>query len=161
MPALFAAEGGYQVFSLKGGEWAVLLLSVAAALLAILVGFYLMKKVLDEDEGTPKMKEIAHAIQEGAWAYLKRQFKTIAVILVPLAVIVFVTSVAVKKPDGSVDIVNTSNAATPLTTADKALLTIDLWEHAYYIDYRNLRPKFVETFLASLANWDFAAKNFG
>ena len=67
----------------------------------------------------------------------------------------------VKKPDGSVDIVNTSNAATPLTTADKALLTIDLWEHAYYIDYRNARPKFVETFLASLANWDFAARNFG
>ncbi|HMM55842.1 MAG TPA: Fe-Mn family superoxide dismutase, partial [Candidatus Desulfobacillus sp.] len=66
----------------------------------------------------------------------------------------------VKKPDGSVDIVNTSNAATPLTTADKALLTIDVWEHAYYIDYRNARPKFVETFLASLANWDFAAKNF-
>jgi Fe-Mn family superoxide dismutase len=67
----------------------------------------------------------------------------------------------VKKADGSVDIVNTSNAATPLTTADKALLTIDVWEHAYYIDYRNARPKFVETFLSSLVNWDFAAKNFG
>jgi Fe-Mn family superoxide dismutase len=67
----------------------------------------------------------------------------------------------VKKPDGAVDIVNTSNAATPLTTADKALLTIDVWEHAYYIDYRNARPKFVETWLNSLANWDFAAKNFG
>jgi Fe-Mn family superoxide dismutase len=67
----------------------------------------------------------------------------------------------VKKADGSVDIVNTSNAATPLTTADKALLTIDVWEHAYYIDYRNARPKFVETFLANLANWDFASKNFG
>ncbi|MBI4988122.1 MAG: superoxide dismutase [Fe] [Rhodocyclales bacterium] len=66
----------------------------------------------------------------------------------------------VKKPDGSVDIVNTSNAATPLTTDSKALLTIDVWEHAYYIDYRNARAKFVETFLASLANWDFAAKNF-
>jgi len=66
----------------------------------------------------------------------------------------------VKKPDGSVDIVNTSNAATPLTTDNKALLTIDVWEHAYYVDYRNARPKFVETFLASLANWDFAAKNF-
>jgi len=66
----------------------------------------------------------------------------------------------VKKPDGTVDIVNTSNAGTPLTTSDKALLTIDVWEHAYYIDYRNVRPKFVETFLASLANWDFAAKNF-
>ena len=66
----------------------------------------------------------------------------------------------VKKADGSVDIVNTSNAATPLTTADKALLTVDVWEHAYYIDYRNARPKFVEAFLASLVNWDFAARNF-
>jgi len=67
----------------------------------------------------------------------------------------------VKKPDGSVDIVNTSNAATPLTTADRPLLTIDVWEHAYYIDYRNARQKFVETFLNHLANWEFAAKNFG
>ena len=66
----------------------------------------------------------------------------------------------VKKADGSVDIVNTSNAGTPLTTADKALLTIDVWEHAYYIDYRNARAKFVETFLNNLANWDFAGKNF-
>ncbi len=66
----------------------------------------------------------------------------------------------VKKADGSVDIVNTSNAGTVLTTGDKALLTIDVWEHAYYIDYRNARPKFVETFLNGLANWDFAGKNF-
>ena len=61
-----------------------------------------------------------------------------------------------KKPDGSVDIVNTGAAGTPLTTADKALLTIDVWEHAYYIDYRNLRPKYVETFLDKLVNWGFA-----
>ena len=67
----------------------------------------------------------------------------------------------VKKADGSVDILNTGAAGTPLTTGDTALLTIDVWEHAYYIDYRNARPKFVETFLNSLANWDFAAKNFG
>ncbi len=67
----------------------------------------------------------------------------------------------VKKSDGSVDIVNTSNAGTPLTGADKPLLTIDVWEHAYYIDYRNARQKFVETFLASLANWSFAERNFG
>jgi Fe-Mn family superoxide dismutase len=67
----------------------------------------------------------------------------------------------VKKADGTVDIVNTGAAGTPLTTGDTALLTIDLWEHAYYIDYRNARPKFVETFLNHLANWDFAAKNFG
>jgi superoxide dismutase, Fe-Mn family len=66
----------------------------------------------------------------------------------------------VKKPDGTLDIVNTSAAGTPLNTDNKALLTIDVWEHAYYIDYRNARPKFVETFLASLANWDFAAQNF-
>lgn len=67
----------------------------------------------------------------------------------------------VRKPDGAVDIVNTSNAGTPLTAADRALLTIDVWEHAYYIDYRNARAKFVEAFLNSLANWDFAAKNYG
>jgi len=67
----------------------------------------------------------------------------------------------VQKPDGSLDIVNTSNAATPLTTADKALLTIDVWEHAYYIDFRNARPKFVETFLGNLVNWDYAARNLG
>ena len=66
----------------------------------------------------------------------------------------------VKKADGSVDIVNMGAAGTPLTTGDKALLCIDVWEHAYYIDYRNVRPKFVETFLTSLANWRFAEKNF-
>jgi Fe-Mn family superoxide dismutase len=67
----------------------------------------------------------------------------------------------VKRADGSVDIVNTSNAATPLTTADRALLTIDVWEHAYYIDHRNARAKFLEAFFAHLANWDFAARNLG
>ena len=66
----------------------------------------------------------------------------------------------VKKADGSVDIVNTGAAGTPLTSADKALLTIDVWEHAYYIDYRNMRPKFVETFLSNLVNWDFAQANY-
>ncbi|MCB9382046.1 MAG: sodium-translocating pyrophosphatase [Acidimicrobiaceae bacterium] len=95
---MFAAEGGYQVFELKGGEWAVLLLSAAAALLAIAVGFFLVKSVMAADEGSPKMKEIAKAIQVGALAYLKRQFKTIGVILVPLAVIVFLTSTAIQKP---------------------------------------------------------------
>ncbi|MFM7252154.1 MAG: sodium-translocating pyrophosphatase [Ilumatobacteraceae bacterium] len=101
MPALIAAEGGYQEFMLKGGEWAVLLLSAAAAIVAIAVGFYLAKSVMAQDEGSPKMREIAAAIQEGAWAYLKRQFRTIVIILVPLAVIVFVTSTAIKKPDGT------------------------------------------------------------
>ena len=66
----------------------------------------------------------------------------------------------VKKADGSVDIVNMGAAGTPLTTGDKPLFTVDVWEHAYYIDYRNLRPKFVETFLTNLANWRFAESNF-
>lgn len=67
----------------------------------------------------------------------------------------------VKKADGSVDIVNMGPAGTPLTIGDTALLTVDVWEHAYYIDYRNARPKFVEVFLSSLVNWDFAETNFG
>ena len=57
--SLLAAEGGWQEFVLKGGEWAVLLLSVAAALLALGVGVFLARPVLAEDEGTPKMREIA------------------------------------------------------------------------------------------------------
>ena len=101
MLGIFAAEGGWQQFDLKGGEWAVLWLSAAAALIALGVGFFLVKKVMAESEGSPKMIEIATAIQEGAWAYLKRQFKTIGFILVPLVVIVFVTSTEILKPDKS------------------------------------------------------------
>ena len=67
----------------------------------------------------------------------------------------------VKKADGGVDIVNMGAAGTPLTTGDTPLLTVDVWEHAYYIDYRNLRQKFVETFFDKLVNWEFAEKNFG
>lgn len=66
----------------------------------------------------------------------------------------------VKKPDGSLDIVNTDDAQTPLTTPDIPLLTCDVWEHAYYIDYRNARPKYLENFW-NLANWEFAATNLG
>lgn len=64
----------------------------------------------------------------------------------------------VKKTDGKLAIINTSNAATPLTTADKPLLTVDVWEHAYYVDYRNMRPKYLEHFWA-LVNWQFVAQN--
>jgi K(+)-stimulated pyrophosphate-energized sodium pump len=99
--SLIAAEGGYQDFILKGGEWAVLILAGLSAVLAILVGLGLARNVMAADEGTPKMREIAKAIQEGASAYLRRQFKTIGMILVPLAIIVFLTSTAIKKPDGT------------------------------------------------------------
>ncbi|MDE9495279.1 superoxide dismutase [Fe] [Xenorhabdus bovienii] len=64
----------------------------------------------------------------------------------------------VKKADGSVAIVNTSNAATPLTGEDKPVLTVDVWEHAYYIDYRNARPQYLEHFWA-LVNWKFVEEN--
>jgi Fe-Mn family superoxide dismutase len=64
----------------------------------------------------------------------------------------------VQRPDGSLALASTPNAATPLTGEDTALLTCDVWEHAYYIDYRNARPKYVESFW-NLVNWDFVATN--
>ncbi|MGH8372291.1 MAG: superoxide dismutase, partial [Gammaproteobacteria bacterium] len=66
----------------------------------------------------------------------------------------------VKKTDGKLAVVQTGNADTPLTGSDKPLLTCDVWEHAYYIDYRNARPKYIEAWW-KLVNWEFAAKNFG
>src|SRR5690606_35070617 len=74
---------------------------LATALLAIGVGLILARNVLGYDQGTPKMIEIAKAIQEGAMAYLKRQFRTIGWILIPLIVLVFLTSTAVLRPDGT------------------------------------------------------------
>jgi len=65
----------------------------------------------------------------------------------------------VKNADGSLALVSTSNASTPLTTGQTPILTCDVWEHAYYIDYRNLRPKYLEAFWA-LVNWEFANANF-
>jgi len=64
----------------------------------------------------------------------------------------------VKKPDGSLSIESTANADNPLRDGKKPLLTCDVWEHAYYIDYRNARPKYIEAFW-SLVNWDFVATN--
>nr|VFK62982.1 MAG: superoxide dismutase, Fe-Mn family [Candidatus Kentron sp. TUN] len=64
----------------------------------------------------------------------------------------------VKDNQGKLEIVNTSNAGTPMTEGKVALLTCDVWEHAYYIDYRNARPKYLEAFW-NLVNWDFVASN--
>ena len=61
--------------------------------------------------------------------------------------------------DGKLAVTKTANADTPLVHGQKALLTIDVWEHAYYIDFRNMRPKYITTFLESLVNWDFANAN--
>ncbi|MGH2807361.1 MAG: sodium-translocating pyrophosphatase [Actinomycetota bacterium] len=97
---VLAAEGGYQEFTLGGTEWFWLIFAAVTALIAIAVGFQLSRGVLAADQGTPKMMEIAKAIQEGALAYLRRQMKTIALITIPVGVIVFVTSTAVLHPEG-------------------------------------------------------------
>ncbi len=99
--SILAAEGGYQEFTLGPAEWAWLWVAAATAVLALLVGVVLSRGVLKADQGTTAMRDIAASIQEGAMAYLRRQFRTIAVILIPLAIIVFVTSTAVLKPDGT------------------------------------------------------------
>ena len=67
----------------------------------------------------------------------------------------------VTDPDGKLSVTKTANADTPITNAKSIpLLTIDVWEHAYYLDYQNRRPDYLKTFLSSLANWKFAAENY-
>ena len=67
----------------------------------------------------------------------------------------------VKGKDGKLKVTKTGNADCPIKHGDTPLLTIDVWEHAYYIDFRNARPKYIETFMDKLVNWDFVAKNLG
>ena len=100
MPHVLAAEGGYQAFELHGGEWAILAFSGLTALLAIAVGFFLRSGGPGLRPGHAEDDRDRHRDPGGALAYLKRQFRTIVVILVPLAIVVFVTSVEVLKPDG-------------------------------------------------------------
>ncbi len=97
---LLAAEGGYQLFSLGGTDKALLYLSLLIALAALGVGYVLMQGVLKADDGTEDMQVIAKAVQEGAMAYITRQFRTIGMIVVPLAVVVFATSSAIEKAPG-------------------------------------------------------------
>ena len=93
-----AGSGGYQAFNLRGTEWAWLVFALVCSLVSLVTALFLVRKVLEADDGTPKMREIARAIQEGANAYLKRQYKTIGLIVVPVAVLVFVTSTKVVDP---------------------------------------------------------------
>jgi K(+)-stimulated pyrophosphate-energized sodium pump len=97
-----AAEGGYQAFVLTSKDWIWLTLCLVAGVVGIAAGLILARGVLAADQGTPKMREIARAIQEGAEAFLSRQFKTIALIVIPLAVLIFFTATKVVRPDGSV-----------------------------------------------------------
>jgi K(+)-stimulated pyrophosphate-energized sodium pump len=90
-----ASEGGYQAFHLSGGDKVWLVLALVAALVGIVSGLILMRGVLAADQGTPTMREIAGAIQEGAVAFLRRQFRVILLIVVPLAVLIFFTATKV------------------------------------------------------------------
>ena len=67
----------------------------------------------------------------------------------------------VKNGDGKLSITSTANAGNPMTDGLTPILTLDVWEHAYYVDYRNARPKFIAAFLDNLVNWDFANQNLG
>jgi K(+)-stimulated pyrophosphate-energized sodium pump len=98
---LFAAEGGYQGFVLHGAEKTWLVLALVAALFGITVGLVLMRGVLRADQGTAKMRSIAKAIQEGAEAFLGRQFRAILMVVIPLAVLIFFTATKVVRPDGT------------------------------------------------------------
>ncbi len=109
------AAGGYQIFSFSSSERIWLTLAIVASLASLGTGVLLMRSVLAADQGTATMKDIAKAVQEGAEAFLARQFKTIAIIIVPLAVLIFFTAtkvthtvnrvVLVKSPLGSFIIV--------------------------------------------------------
>ena len=111
---------------------------------------------LSPNGGGEPTGELADAITKkfGSFAAFKEQFSKTAITTFGSG-----WGWLVKNKDGSIDLVSTSNAQTPMTAGQTALLTCDVWEHAYYIDYRNARPKYVESFW-NLVNWDFVAKQF-
>lgn len=110
---------------------------------------------LSPQGGGEPIGELAELIQKnfGSFANFKAEFSK-------TAITTFGSGWAwlVQKPDGSLALESTSNAGTPLVGDNKPLLTCDVWEHAYYIDYRNARPKYVEAFW-NLVNWDFVTGN--
>ena len=99
---LLAAEGGYQAFHLGGVDKTWLYICLAAGIVGIAAGLLLARNVLAADQGTVKMKEIAQAVQEGAQAFLARQFRAIVMIIIPLAILIFFTATKVVKPDGGI-----------------------------------------------------------
>jgi len=99
---LAAGDGGYQNFQLGGTDKTWLYICLAAGVVGIASGLLLARNVLAADTGTPKMREIALAVQEGAEAFLKRQFRTIIIIVVPLAVLIFFTATKVVRPNASI-----------------------------------------------------------
>ncbi len=111
---------------------------------------------LSPNGGNEPEGEIARAIVAsfGSFAAFQEQFSK-------AAITTFGSGWAwlIKTAEGKLEIISTSNAQTPLNQNKKALLTCDVWEHAYYIDYRNARAKYVEMFW-KLVNWEFVAQNF-
>src|SRR5580693_1307860 len=99
---LLAAKGGYQAFHLGGTDKTWLYICLAAGVVGIVSGLLLARNVLAADQGTVKMKEIAQAVQEGAEAFLARQFRAIVMIIIPLAILIFFTATEVVKPNGAV-----------------------------------------------------------
>lgn len=104
--------------------------------------------------GTPKGILLDEIVKNfGSFDNFKRKFTDSAITLFGSG-----WTWLVKNPEGTLEILQTQNAGTPLTMGKKPIITLDVWEHAYYIDYRNARPKFVEAFW-EIINWDFALKN--
>jgi len=97
----FAAEGGYQNFALSSNDRLILWAVIACGIIGIITGVILVRGVLAEDAGSQGMRDIAKAIQEGAEAFLRKQFRTIAIIVVPLAILIFFTATKVVRPDGT------------------------------------------------------------
>lgn len=108
-----------------------------------------------KSQGTPTGK-LADAIQKkfGSFEEFKKLFSQTAITTFGSG-----WGWLVKNAAGELEIVSTSNASTPMQQGKKALLTCDVWEHAYYIDYRNARPTYVDKFW-ELVNWEFVAENF-
>ncbi len=117
-------------------------------------GFYW--NCLSPEGGGKPRGELATAINEtfGSFANFKTEFSQTSITTFGSG-----WGWLVKNTDGNLELVSTSNAQTPLTAGQIPLLTCDVWEHAYYIDYRNARPQYLEAFW-NLVNWAFVTTNF-